>query len=127
MTVPEVPARLSLAGQSSAARARVIERSGHWRRMSALKELAWWLLAPAVFFIPPHIPWVLVVLLLGGLRAWGRLREHRTLLSLHGPCPRCGTEQDFTELGRMRTPHMVQCANCRWSLQGEVAISSAES
>ncbi len=125
--VPEVPARLSLAGKTTAARARVIERSGRWRRMSALKELAWWLLAPAVFFIPPHIPWVLVVLLLGGLRAWGRINERRTLLWLHGSCPHCGTEQDFTELGRMRIPHVVQCASCQWSLHAEVAISSAES
>jgi hypothetical protein len=102
----------------------VIERSGRWRRTSALKELGWWLLAPAVFFIPPHIPWVLLVLGMGAFRAWARLAEHRTLLWLHGPCPRCGTEQDFTELGRMRAPHMVQCSNCRWSLQAEVANSS---
>jgi hypothetical protein len=119
--VPEVPARLSFSGQTTEARARVIERSAHWRRVHALREMGWWLLAPAAFFIPPHIPWVLLVLGLGGVRASGRFREHRTLQWLHGPCPKCGTEQDFPELGRMRSPHMVQCAGCRWSLLAEVA------
>ncbi|HEX8360146.1 MAG TPA: hypothetical protein VF613_08565 [Longimicrobium sp.] len=123
MSLPEIAARLSLAGKTTPARARVIDRSGHWRRMSALKELAWWLLAPAVFFIPPHLPWVLLVLGMGAFRAWARLAERRTLLWLHGPCPHCGTEQDFTELGRMRTPHVVQCSNCHWSLHAEVATT----
>ncbi|HEY0152650.1 MAG TPA: hypothetical protein VGB92_11675 [Longimicrobium sp.] len=121
MNVPEVPARLSFSGQATEGRARVLERTPRWRRTAALKELAWWLLAPAVFFIPPHIPWVLLVLGLGAFRAFGRLREHRTLLWLEGPCPKCGTAQDYAELGRMRDPHMVQCSSCRWSVQAEVA------
>ncbi len=125
MNAPEVPARLSFSGQTTEARARVLERTPRWRHTSALKELAWWLLAPAVFFIPPHIPWVLLVLGLGAYRAFGRLREHRTLLWLHGPCPKCGTAQDFAELGRMREPHMVQCAECRWTVQAEVARGGA--
>ena len=116
-----VPARLSLSGQTAPATAQVLERTARWRRIHALRELAWWLLAPVAFFIPPHLPWVLLVLGAGGVRAFARIREHRTLVSLHGTCPRCGAEQEFTELGRMREPHMVQCAHCRWSLLAEVA------
>jgi hypothetical protein len=126
--VPEVPARLMFAGgQWSEARARVIERSASWRRSSALMQLGWWLLAPVVFWIPPHIPWVLLVLAIGAVRALNRFREHRTLVSLRGPCPKCGTEQDFTETGRMKHPHTVHCASCRWELRVDVPLSGAAS
>jgi hypothetical protein len=100
-------------------RARIVERSDAWRKVGALQQLAiFWLLAPVAFFIPPHIPWVLLLLGIGAMRAWNRLHERRTVYELHGVCPKCGTEQDFSELGRMREPvHTVQCASCRWELR----------
>jgi len=124
--VPEVPARLVFAGgQWSEARARVIERTPAWRRSSALMQLGWWLLVPIVVWIPPHIPWVLLVLAVGGMRALNRFREFRTLVSLRGPCPKCGTEQEYREVGRMKQPHTVHCANCKWELQVQVPLSGA--
>lgn len=124
--VPEVPAKLVFAGgEWSPARARVIERSAAWRRRAALMQLGWWLLVPIVFWIPPHLPWVVAVLVIGGYRAMGRWREHRTLVSLYGPCPRCGTAQDFPELGRMTQPHTVHCASCRWELHVDVPRAGA--
>jgi hypothetical protein len=124
--VPEVPARIVFAGgEWRPARARVIERSPAWRRSAALMQLWWWLLAPVVFWIPPHIPWVLAVLAIGAVRAMNRFREYRTLVSLRGTCPRCGTEQDFPEVGRMKQPHNVHCAACRWELQVQVPLSGA--
>lgn len=101
------------------ARARIVERTDRWRKVGALQQLALWtLLAPLLFLIPPHLPWVLVALTIGAVRAWGRLGERSTLYQLHGRCPKCGTEQDFAELGRMRHPHhTVNCANCRWDLR----------
>lgn len=126
LQVPEVPARLVFAGGAwSEARARVIERSAAWRRSSALIQLGWWLLAPVVFWIPPHLPWVLAVLAVGAVRAMNRHREFRTLVSLRGPCPRCGTEQEFRETGRMRQPHVVHCAHCRWELRADVPLAGA--
>lgn len=126
--VAEVDARLVFAGGEAApARARVIERSPAWRRSSALMQLGWWLLIPIVFWIPPHVPWVLLVLGIGGYRAIERFREARTLVSLHGACPRCGTEQEFTETGRMKHPHRVHCAHCRWELTAQVPLSGAAS
>lgn len=123
--IPEVPARLVfMGGQSSEARARVIERSAAWRRSQAIKDLLLLLLVPIVFFIPPHIPWVAIVIGLALFRAFNHNREYRTLLSLHGACPKCGTEQDFTELGRMGNPHKVTCANCQWDSYVEVARAS---
>lgn len=88
-------------------------------------QLGLWLLAPVVFWIPPHIPWVLLVLVVGAVRAFNRFREHRTLVSLRGACPKCGTEQEFRETGRMRQPHLVHCANCRWELAVDVPLSGA--
>jgi hypothetical protein len=124
--VPEVPARLVFAGgEWSEARARVIERSAAWRRSAALMQLGWWLLAPLVFWLPPHIPWVLLVLGIGAFRALNRFREYRTLVSLRGACPKCGTEQEFRELGRMKQPHAVHCAACRWELHVQVPLSGA--
>ncbi|WP_420130177.1 hypothetical protein [Longimicrobium sp.] len=126
LDVPEVPARLVFAGgEWSEGRARVIERTASWRRTSALAQLGLWLLAPVVFWIPPHIPWVLLVLGVGAMRALNRFREHRTLVSLRGPCPKCGTEQEFRELGRMRNPHAVHCSNCRWELRVDVPLPGA--
>lgn len=123
--IPEVPARIVfMGGQASEGRARVLERSGHWRRGQILKDLALLLLVPIVVWIPPHIPWVLIVIGLAFFRAFNHMREHRTLLSLDGPCPKCGTVQAFTELGRMGSPHKVTCANCRWDLYVEVPRAS---
>ncbi|HEX2207977.1 MAG TPA: hypothetical protein VHG93_09880 [Longimicrobium sp.] len=124
--IPEVPARLVFAGgEWTEARARVIERTAAWRRSSALTQLLLWLLAPLVFWIPPHIPWVLGVLGLGAYRALNRFREYRTLVSLRGTCPKCGTEQEFRELGRMKNPHAVHCAHCRWELRVDVPLAGA--
>jgi hypothetical protein len=120
--VPERTVWLTYPGpEATEAKARIVERSAQWRRSGALKGLALWLLIPVVVFVPPHIPWVLIVLAVGAIRAWGRWNEHATLLSLRGPCPKCGTDQQFAETGRMKFPHKVTCASCRWDLQVHVA------
>jgi hypothetical protein len=82
------------------------------------------LIAPASFLVPPHVIWPPILAFVGLFLAFNHMREHRTLLSLHGPCPKCGTVQDFTELGRMGNPHKVTCANCRWDSYVEVARAS---
>lgn len=121
-----VPARLVfMGGAATEAEARVLERSAAWRRSQALKDLLLLLLIPVVVFIPPHFPWPIIVLCVAVMRAFNHSREHRTLLWLHGPCPKCGTEQDYKELGRMGNPHKVTCQNCRWDLVAEVAHSNA--
>jgi hypothetical protein len=124
--VPEVPARLVfMGGKATEGRARVVERSSTWRRSQTMKDLALLLLIPLVVFIPPHFPWVLIVLFAAGMRAFNHSREHRTLLSLRGPCPKCGAEQEYKELGRMGNPHKVTCGSCRWDVFVEVARGGA--
>lgn len=125
-SVPEVPARLVfMGGTATEARARVVERSKAWRRSQVMKDLALLLLMPVVVFIPPHVPWPLVVLAVALMRAFNHSREHRTLLSLRGPCPKCGTDQEYKELGRMGNPHKVTCASCRWDLFVDVPRAGA--
>lgn len=124
--VPEVPARLVfMGGKASEARARVVERSKAWRRSQMMKDLALLLLIPVVIFIPPHFPWPIVVAAVALLRAFNHSREHRTLLSLRGPCPKCGTDQEYGDLGRMGNPHKVHCASCRWELYVDVPRAGA--
>jgi hypothetical protein len=125
-SVPEVPARLVfMGGKASEGRARVVERSRAWRRSQVMKDLALLLLVPVVVFIPPHIPWPLIVIAVAAMRAFNHSREHRTLLSLRGPCPKCGTDQEYRELGRMGNPHKVTCASCRWDVFVEVPRAGA--
>jgi hypothetical protein len=124
--VPEVAARLVFSGQAGPARARVIERSPAWRRTSAFRELLWLLLLPLAALVPPHAPWIVVLIAFASYRAFNRMRERRTLVSLRGTCPKCGTEQEFSEIGRMKEPdHTVNCAGCRWDLRVEVPLSGA--
>ncbi|HEX8243701.1 MAG TPA: hypothetical protein VF541_09400 [Longimicrobium sp.] len=123
--VPEVPARLVfMGGQASEARARVLDRTPRWRRSRALRDLLLVLVAPAAFVVPPHVIWPPILALIGVILAFNHIREHRTLLSLHGPCPKCGAEQEFRELGRMGSPHKVTCAQCRWDLYVDVPRAS---
>lgn len=87
--------------------------------MGALKELAvWWALALVVVWIPPHVPWVLVVLVVGALRARSRWVQRRTLVALHGTCPKCATEQEWTGGGSV--PDRVRCVECKWELRLQV-------
>jgi hypothetical protein len=124
--VPEVPARLVfMGGKASEALARVVERGKAWRRSQMMKDLALLLLIPVVILIPPHFPWPIVVTAVALMRAFNHSREHRTLLSLRGPCPKCGTEQEYRELGRMGNPHKVTCASCRWDLFVDVPRAGA--
>jgi hypothetical protein len=65
------------------------------------------------------------VAFVGLLFAFLHARERRTLLSLRGPCPKCGVEQYFREVGRMGSPHKVTCASCRWDVFVEVPRAGA--
>lgn len=117
----DVTVWLSYPGpEVSQAEARIAPRSAGWRQANALKQLWWWLLAPLVGLAPPHFPWIIAVLAIGGVRAFNKLNEHATLLSLHGPCPKCGTVQRFTDLGRLKQPHKLHCGACRWELRLEL-------
>lgn len=74
--------------------------------------LGFLLLAPLVFFIPPHIPWVLLALGAGlyfGRREWvGEYVVH----SFAGRCPRCDAELSIKSGEKVRFPLELDCYNC---------------
>lgn len=74
--------------------------------------LGFWILMPAVFFIPPHIPWVLTAFVLGlyfGLRQW---RGTYVVESFQGACPHCGEALELEAGSKIRLPLSMTCWSC---------------
>lgn len=109
----EVPGTLVLFGfDPEPVRLRLRPRSRRWRFLGAARTAAVTLvLAPAAGLVPPHVPWILGVLGVGGFLAKRRLDEHFTVVGIEGSCPKCGAGLSLSE-GRLRTPHPVPCESC---------------
>lgn len=87
-------------------------RSRGWRMAGAVRTMAIsMVVAPMVAVVPPHAPWVIGALTVGGILARRRWTEHFTLLELEGRCPRCG-EELHVKAGRLRRPHPLTCEEC---------------
>ncbi len=117
--VIEMPALLTAFGATPGRATVVVARNSVGRRVArALAALgACWALALVAVFIPvAHFVLVPSLLVAGPVAAVVRLREDRTLVKLHGVCPRCGLEQDFRAGGRFRSPRTVYCTGCRTDL-----------
>jgi hypothetical protein len=67
--------------------------------------------APVVAIVPPHAPWLIGVLAVGGILARRRLHEHFTVTAVRGACPKCEA-QISSGAGRLRTPHPLPCEAC---------------
>jgi hypothetical protein len=117
--------RIVLAGHDAVpAQAEVEYRSSRTRlARSLLTLLGFWALAPLVFFIPPHIPWVLIAI--GGgiyfsIRQW---RGEFILRSFAGECPRCHSPLTIEPGTRIRLPHAMDCFTCHHEPALEVFTS----
>jgi len=51
-----------------------------------------------------------------------RAREDTRLLAVHGCCPRCGVEQDFSAGGRFRVERALDCPHCHNHLTFAAAV-----
>ena len=108
------PAILRLRGhEPQPAEIAVEPRPRQTRLVRSLATLGGFLLlAPLVFFIPPHIPWVLLALGAGlyfGRREWvGEYVVH----SFSGRCPRCDAELSIKPGDKVRFPLELDCYNC---------------
>ena len=73
-------------------------------------------IAAGVALLPPHAPWLLAALAIGG---WRTVREWRGEYQLHafeGSCPRCGEPLKLEE--RYITPPMLlPCYSCHAQVQ----------
>ena len=107
-------ARLSLRGHEPRPAALEVEyRSPKTRATRALLSLlGFWLLAPLVAVIPPHIPWALLAFAAGiyfAARQWtGEYVVHR----FEGACPRCGAALPLPAGSRIKLPHRMVCYQC---------------
>lgn len=115
---------MNLFGFSSTeAVVRAIPRSRSWRGVRASVFFGGGLfLSPVVGLVPPHAPWVAGALGFGiffGLRKW---REHFTLVSLEGRCPRCGEPMGVKAGTPMRSDLSVTCDACHHDSQLSVRV-----
>ena len=111
---PRSPARLVVFGHDATpASLELHARGTRWRAFRALRVVAVVLvLAPLAALVPPHAPWALGVLVVGGLLAWRRWQERFTVRELRGRCPRCEAEVAVPGPVRLRSPHPVSCESC---------------
>lgn len=98
-------------------RATVQPRTAGWRAVQAAIRIgAGIVVAPLAFFAPPHGAWTGAALLAGlvlGIRKW---MERATLLSLEGPCPRCGETVTLERPTALRDPWRLDCEACHHAL-----------
>ena len=74
--------------------------------------LGFLVLAPAVFFIPPHFPWAITAVLLGSYFAYKQWTGEYIVHSFSGACPRCGTELKIEPGSKIRLPLQMDCYAC---------------
>lgn len=88
-------------------------RPASWRaRGAGIRLGATVVLAPIVAIIPPHAPWVVAVLITGGILTRRRWTERLTVVSFSGACPRCGEALLLSEGSRLMNPHPLTCEGC---------------
>ena len=115
MTDPEPQtARLVLpASGATEARVRVVHRPQRQRVVRAALVLAVAaVVAPVVFFVPPHVLWPPVVLIAGLVLAWREWRGEYTVESFEGRCPRCGYSLTLDPGSRIRGRQRLECYGC---------------
>lgn len=69
-------------------------------------------MAPAVGLVPPHVPWALAALGIGGFMGIRKWRERFTLLSFEGICPRCGGRLSLNPGIPLRPVIALTCDGC---------------
>jgi hypothetical protein len=106
--------KLELFGfPTTKAQVRVLPRTTAWRAGGAiLFGVCSLLLAPLVGLVPPHAPWALGALGMGGFLALRRWRERFTILALEGLCPKCGGALGLREGTPLKAVISVPCEGC---------------
>lgn len=118
---------LSLFGfPGTPARLEVLPRSTGWRFLRAAGFIGGGLvLAPAVGLVPPHAPWVLAAVGLGGFLGIRKWRERYTILSFQGLCPKCGGTLFVASGTPLRPVMTIPCAECHHDPRLTVALPPA--
>ena len=101
-----------------------LPRSRRWRGIRAVAYVGGGLLlAPVLGVVPPHAPWVLGALGLGGVLGVRKWREWFTLVSFQGRCPKCGAAMTLKAGTPVRPSLSVPCDGCHHDSRLTVAAS----
>lgn len=108
------PAVLRLPGHGTrAVSAELVPRPRALRMRQALLALGLsWAIAPVVFFLPPHLPWVLAALGIGVYLAHSRWTGTHEVRAFEGNCPRCDASIRIRPGARISFPHRLTCYAC---------------
>ena len=88
-------------------------RSRQTRTTRAILTLVGFLvLAPIVFFIPPHFPWALMAVLAGFYLSYRQWTGEYVVHSFSGKCPRCGNDLKIESGAKIKLPHEMDCYEC---------------
>lgn len=119
---------LSLFGfPSTDAEVGVLSRTSSWRRLRAGGYFtAGLVLAPVVGMVPPHAPWALGALGMGGFLGMRKLRERFTVVSFRGECPKCGGDLPLTPGIPLRVEMSVPCEGCHHDSRLSVVLPPEE-
>jgi len=70
------------------------------------------LLAPVVGLVPPHAPWMMGALGIGGFLGLRKWRERFTVLAFQGFCPKCGGPLSLPSGTPLRPVMTLPCSGC---------------
>jgi hypothetical protein len=124
-SILELPGRLVLFGFPPAPVAvSAIPRSLWWRGIRALGFFGGGVaLAAGGSLVPPHAPWVLGALGIGGYLGIRKWEERISVLSLQGLCPKCGKKIQLRKGTPLRQSVSLSCDGCLHNLELEVEPS----
>jgi len=117
--MPQRPASLTIFGASpSPAVVTATTTSPGQRFVRAARSAAvLWAFAVGFVFVPGlHFVLVPTFLILGLVAGLRQLRATEVVAGVHGTCPRCGREQDFTAGNRLAPTWRLDCPACHNTL-----------
>lgn len=108
---PPAPARVGLVYQRAPGRAL----------KAVVSLIFFWTIAPFSFIIPPHYPFPVLCVCVGGYLAHMFWRGRYRVRWFVGQCPRCGAHLRMQLGERISLPHTVPCVACHFEPMLEVA------
>jgi hypothetical protein len=107
-------ARLTLAGSATVAvTVEVIYQSRATRMSQALLTMGVAVvIAPVLFFLPPHFLWPALALAGGAWLAWRCWKGEYYVIHFEGSCPRCATPLTLKRGARIRGHETLECYGC---------------
>jgi len=111
----DIPALLTAFGASPRRVSVTVVRPSPGRRAGrALKAGGvFWAVAAGCVFLPGlHFVLVPSFLLVGVVVGFRHLRDQKIVSRVHGPCPRCGLEQDFAAGNGLTPSWELDCPAC---------------